>query len=122
MPDNNYKPGKAVDDRKTRFGKINAYVMSAGGWVVSVPGAELVTIECLPQSPIPQVLRERGYPVRPADPPEGQRILASALTERLTMTSSGGYEPMTEGSTKAVAEIRTHAGIVRVTRFSFGIG
>jgi hypothetical protein len=48
--------------------------------------------------------------------------LGAAITERLTLTSCGIFEPLTEESTKAVAEIRTHAGIVRVTRFSFGIG
>jgi hypothetical protein len=114
-----YKPGKVVEDRKTRFAKLNAYVTSAGGWVVSVPGAELVTIECLPQSPISARLIERGYDVRPADPPEGERILPAAIVQEFTLTSSGAYELMTEGSTKPIAQILRHAGIVRVLRYTF---
>jgi hypothetical protein len=62
-------------------------------------------------------LRELGYDVRPADPAEGTRILPHAISQRLTLTSCGVFEEMTEGSTNAVAEIRTHAGIARVVRY-----
>ena len=36
----------------------------------------------------------------------GQRILATSITELLTCTSSGALEPLIEGSTEAVAEVR----------------
>jgi hypothetical protein len=39
---------------------------------------------------------------------EGQRILAGAITERLTLTSSGAFVPMTPGSTKADAAACGH--------------
>jgi hypothetical protein len=120
-----YKPrllGTEIETRKARFAKINAFVQSHNGWIVSVPGAELVTIETLPDSPIPQELINLGYLVQPADPPEGQRILPAPITQLLTMTSSGAYEPLAEGSTKAVALARRHAGIAKVTRYSFGLG
>jgi len=120
--DNNYKSGRQIDDRKVRFAKINSYIFANGGFVVSIPGSPELVFEVLPHSPIPAKLIELGYDVRPADPPEGQRILGAAITERLALSSSGALVPLTEESTKAVAEIRTHAGIVRVTRFSFGIG
>jgi len=119
--DNNYKSGRQIDDRKVRFAKINSYIFANGGFVVSIPGSPELVFEVLPHSPIPAKLIELGYDVRPADPPEGQRILGAAITERLALSSSGAYEPLAE-ATEAVAEIRTHAGIVRVTRFSFGIG
>jgi len=42
---------------------------------------------------------------------EGQRILPHAITQRLTLTSSGAFEELTETSTKPVVQIRTHAGM-----------
>ena len=48
--------------------------------------------------------------------------LAAAITERLTLTSCGIFEVLTPESTRVVTEIRTHAGIVRVLRYTFGIG
>jgi hypothetical protein len=50
---------------------------------------------------------------------EGQRILATPIEERLTLTSCGVLELLTEGSTKPVAQVRTHAGIARVMRYTF---
>lgn len=48
------------------------------------------------------------------------RILAHAIRQRLTLTSSSGaFEELIEGSTKALAEVRTHAGICRVMRYRF---
>src|SRR6516164_2603222 len=109
MSDNNYKPGRVIEDRKTRFDKLNRFVTARGGWVVSVPGAELVTIETLPGS-LPAELRAAGYNLRRDG--EGQRILGSAIVQELTLTSSGAYEPLAPGSTKPVAQDLRHAGIV----------
>jgi hypothetical protein len=45
--------------------------------------------------------------------------LPTAIVQEFTMTSSGAFELMTEGSTKVVAEVRTLAGIVQIYRYSF---
>jgi hypothetical protein len=66
---------------------------------------------------LPAELRAAGYDLMPAG--EGERILASAIVEELTLSSSGALVPLTEGSTKAVAEVRRHAGIVKVARYTF---
>ena len=50
---------------------------------------------------------------------EGQRLLAHAIEQKLTLTSSGAYEMLTEGSTKSVAQIGTYSGIARVLRYTF---
>jgi hypothetical protein len=63
-------------------------------------------------------MRDMGHHVMPADPCEGQRILPHAITQKLTLSSCGIFE-LVEGSTKPVAQVRTHAGIVRVMRYSF---
>jgi hypothetical protein len=57
-----------------------------------------------------------GYDVTEAG--EGERILAGAIVERFTRRADGELV-LTEGSTRAVAETRTHAGIVTVRRYSF---
>ena len=41
-------------------------------------------------------------------------IVAGTIVDKLTMTSSGAFEPLIDGSTMAVAETRRHSGIVRV--------
>jgi hypothetical protein len=58
----------------------------------------------------------RRYDVTEID--EGERILAAAITEQFTMTAGGEFEPLVEGSTKPIAKTRTHAGIVRVLKYS----
>jgi hypothetical protein len=104
-----------VDDRKERFAKIVAFVAANRGFVTSIPGAPEVTIEVLPQSPIPAKLTETGYNVREIG--IGQRIIAGTIVGKLTMTSSGALEPLIEGSTKAIAEVRRHSGICKVEGF-----
>jgi hypothetical protein len=68
-------------------------------------------IETLPGSTLPAELRAAGYDVRKDG--EGERILASAIVQEFTLTSSGAYEPLTEGSTKSIAHRVRHAGIYR---------
>jgi hypothetical protein len=63
---------------------------------------------------LPADLRQLGCDV--TEMGEGERILASAITQKMTLTSCGVFEEITEGSTKPIAETRTHAGIVRVVR------
>ena len=66
---------------------------------------------------MPGELRQLGYDI--INIGGGQRILAHAIEQKLTLTSSGAYETLVEGSTKPVAQIRTHARIARVLRYSF---
>jgi hypothetical protein len=48
--------------------------------------------------------------------------LANAIVQQMTLSSSGAFEEMTEGSTKKpVAQIRTHGGITRVLRYAFAM-
>jgi hypothetical protein len=70
------------------------------------------TTETLPGSLRPDELKALGYDLQPVG--EGQRILASGITERFTRRADGELELMAEGSTNPVAEIRQHAGIVKV--------
>jgi hypothetical protein len=114
-----YKPGQLekVNDRKSKFDAVNQLVMKRGGWVISVPGADEVVVETLPESGLPAELRAMGYDLQPSG--TGERILAGTIVEKMTLTSSGAFEPMTEGSTRQVADVRRHAGIVRVLRYAF---
>jgi hypothetical protein len=119
--DNIYKPKgwSPPDDRKERFHKLNAFVRSRDGWIVSVPGDPQVRMECLPGSTLPDELRDAGY-----DPEligEGERIIAGTIVERRELSAAGAFEPATEGSTRPVAEARRHAGIVRVVRFTLAL-
>jgi hypothetical protein len=118
-----YTPGRTgadiLADRKALFTGLNKFIIERGGFVVSIPGAPLVTFEVLESSTLPDVMRdELGYDVVPADPPEGTRLLAAGITELLSLTSSGAFEPATENSTKTTIE-RHHTGIVRVLRYTF---
>ena len=63
----------------------------------AIPGAAEVMIECLPLSTLPaELLRGAGYDLR--EDGEGQRILAAAIVQEFTLSSSGAFELMTEGS------------------------
>jgi hypothetical protein len=95
-------------------------VRALGGWIVSIPGDPEVTVECLPSSALPEELRSKGYDLVAADPPEGERIIAGSIVERLELSPSGAFVPATENSTAPVIT-RTNAGIVRVERFTFGL-
>jgi hypothetical protein len=108
-----------IDERKSRFEGLNEFVQSRGGWTTSVPGAAEVTVECLPDSALPDDLRGLGYDVIAAG--DGERILPHRIVERFVRRADSELEPLTAGSTKPVAEVRTHAGIVRVKRYGFGL-
>ncbi len=56
-----------------------------------------------------------GYAVREAG--ETDRILVGAIVERFTRRADGELVPLTEESTRPVAETRTDAGIVRVKHY-----
>jgi hypothetical protein len=118
-----YRPGFAdpkVDDRKQRFAKLNAFVTAGGGWIISILGAIGVLVEVLPGSSLPDELRQLGYQLEPDS--EGQRILPAAIVENFARRADGALAPITAGATRAIAETRTHAGLVKVERFAFRIG
>jgi hypothetical protein len=60
------------------------------------------------------VLRELGYDLTEIG--ETDRILAGAIVERFSRRADGELVPAV-GSTRPIAETRTHAGIVRVKRY-----
>jgi hypothetical protein len=50
---------------------------------------------------------------------QGERILHSAIVKKFVRRANGELVPLTEGSTRPIAETRTHAGIVCIARFAF---
>jgi hypothetical protein len=50
-----------------------------------------------------------------------ERIVPTAITERLCMGAGGRLEPVTSGSTRPVALIVTHAGVVGVKQYAFSL-
>jgi len=113
-----YRPiGPEVKSKLDRFRQMNDWVTARGGWVISPPGDDEMTIECLPGSTLPDDLRDTGYDVQ-ADG-EGERILPSAIVQRFACNVDGDFELLTEGSTRPVALTQTHAGVTKIQRYSF---
>jgi hypothetical protein len=108
-----------VNDRKSRFEDLNDFVRSRNGWISSGPGDVEVSIECLPGSSLPVELRAQGYTLSVAG--EGERIVATAITERFCIGADGVLEPLTSGSIRMVAQVVHHAGICRVKRYGFDL-
>jgi hypothetical protein len=54
-------------------------------------------------------------------PPATARILPMAITERFCIGADVQLEPLTSGSTRAVAQVVTHAGICKVKRWVFSL-
>ena len=73
----------------------------------------------LPGSPLTGSLRALGYEV--GDLGDGERILATAITEQFTLAADGELELLTQRSTKPIAETRHHAGTVKMKRYTFGM-
>lgn len=76
-----------------------------------------VTLENSEGSTLPEDLLRLGYAVKYAR--RGERILAGSIVEKFVRGARGDLEPLTAGSTKPIAETRTHAGIVATERFRF---
>jgi hypothetical protein len=106
-----------VKDRKARFAELNEFVRARHGWLTSVPGEVDVTMQCLPGSTLPDDLRGLGYDVQEVG--DGERILPTAITDRLTQNADGTLGPVAAGSTLPVTMIVHHAGVVRVRRYEF---
>jgi hypothetical protein len=71
----------------------------------------------VPGSRLPDELRAAGYDAIAAGITE--RILPHQIVQRFVRRVDGELEPLTEESTKPIAETRTHAGIVSVRRWTF---
>lgn len=124
-------PGEILAERKAKFLSLLKYVSARQGWLTSVSGEREVTMQCLPGSTLPDELA-RGAEYLLGDETvrlpkykvvadgETTRILPHAIVEKLVL-GPGGLVPLTEGSTAPIAEIRTHAGICVVERYSFNI-
>ena len=97
-----------VAERKGRFAGLLDFVGKRGGWPTSVAGEEVVRMECLPGSTLPDDLRGKGYKVEPDG--EGTRLIPNAVVETI----------LVEGSTRPTRRV-THAGIVPVDRFKFNL-
>ena len=99
---------EGLAERKEKFAALLAFVGKRNGWLVSVPGAFNVVMEALPDSTLPQELRELGYdPVLLCD---SERILATGITEHV---------PLTAGS--SITRAVHHAGIVETRKWAFDI-
>jgi hypothetical protein len=119
-PGEQFEVQAKIDTRKSSFGKLARLMQSAGtAWVTSYPGLSYMTFDALDGSQVPAQLRALGYDV--VDEGEGERILPAGITERFARRANGELEPLTEGSTKPIAEVRHHAGIVRVRKFVFDL-
>jgi hypothetical protein len=68
---------------------------------------------------LPDELQARGHDLVATG--DGERILPTAIIERLCIGADGEVESVTLGSTRAVAQVLTHAGICKVNRFAFGL-
>jgi hypothetical protein len=82
-----------------------------------VSGAVEVEMQCLPSSPLPNELRGLGYDLTEIG--ETQRIVATAIVQRLVIGADGEHQVLTEGSTRPMTSTVTHAGICRVQPYAF---
>ena len=99
---------QVVSDRKELFEELNEFVSARNGWLTSVPGAAEVTMQCLVNSTLPDVLRARGYDLVE----DGTTASASCRTRSPRCHHRGQHGP---------DQGRAHAGIVTVKRFSFDL-
>jgi len=73
-------------------------------------------LEALPDSTLPDELRGLGYNITEVG--KGERILPTAITERLVAGPDGALAPITEGSTQAATMVVHQAGIVTTKVYS----
>ncbi|NPV22130.1 hypothetical protein [Bradyrhizobium aeschynomenes] len=103
--------------RLERFAELNRWVTARGGWIVSLPGADPVVVECLPGSTLVGELTEAGYELTSTG--EGERIVLGQIVQRFATTSSGMFEAVTTSSTRPTVLTTKHAAIAQwsATRF-----
>ncbi len=68
---------------------MSRFIYEKGGWVISVPGASSMTVECLPGSGLPDEPRKFGYELTPEPPGERIRDLANIVHD---ITASRGAQ------------------------------
>jgi hypothetical protein len=109
-----------VDGRKSTFGKLARLMQHSGNaWPTSYPGQPFLAFDALPDSTVPDQLRLLGYDV--VSEGAGERILTGAIVEHFERNSKGELAPLSEGSTRAIAETRRHAGVVKVRKWTFDL-
>jgi hypothetical protein len=96
-----------INDRKAAFDRLNQFGMARAGWVISIPGDAIVTIETLPSSDIPNVLRDNGYDLREVEG-DHKRIIPAATVETIMQDN------------KPIRRV-AHAGVVPVERWTLPI-
>jgi hypothetical protein len=109
-----------IEYQKRMFAGLNVFVTERGGWLVSVPGDPVMRMECLPGSPLPDALSAMGYSCENTGRTR-ERLLPSAITEKLVRTSCGAFALATEGSTEKVALRVTRAGLAQVEEFKLHV-
>lgn len=109
----------AIKDRHERFASFNSFIRSHGGWVVSVPGDKMVTVEMLPQSNLANVLADLGHNLEPLE--NGERNLPFAISENFARNSDGSLGIVTEGSTRPITTVVHHAGITPTRRYRLAL-
>ena len=118
FPGEQFEAKTKIDSRKSSFGKLARLIQNSGtAWVTSYPGLPWMTFDALDGSDVPARLRVLGYD--PINEGEGERILVAGITEHFVRDADGQLSPLTEASTKPIAETRLHAGIVKVKRYVF---
>jgi hypothetical protein len=115
--DPQYRRAENSAKRADWFATFNREAMIRDAWIISSPGSQTVTIECLPGNPWVQELKERGFPITWIE--DGQRNLPHEVREEMTINADGTHGVLTPGSTQATTTVVPHAGIAKTTRFSF---
>jgi hypothetical protein len=105
-----------VEAIKKKFKGLNEFISSRHGWITSIPGAVVVTVECLPGSTLPDEPRKAGYEVTEIG--EGERIFGAAIVQQFCIRADGALEPLIAGSACTIAFTVTHAGICTMNRYA----
>jgi hypothetical protein len=90
-------------------------IFAAVAEAVSVPGDPEIRLQILPGSALPDQLAAQGYTVVPTG--TTQRILAHAVAQPMTMSSSGALVAAIENSTRPTTVVITNAGIATVEMY-----
>jgi hypothetical protein len=92
-----------IETRKEQFERVTKFVTQNSGWVVSVPGALDITVECAETSDLHEKLGDLGYELREVG--RRERIAPNAVVE----------EFVSFGKKKT----RNHAGLLPVIIYEF---
>jgi hypothetical protein len=74
-------------------------------------------MQCLTDSDLPAAIAKLGYSIEQTG--SAERILHSAIVEKLVKGPDGTMVPLTEGSTRPIVKVRSHAGLVPVEEWTF---